>query len=310
MQLSPKSPIPVSYTASIPGDITLYYVQAVLRDTASSVILQTLNLTRESSTPNRYVGTFNPVSDPSGLGRPVDVTISVYEDSGYTTLSANYQILQLSYVVLQPFIANLGNGGGGSNISYEKIRKTVREALQGEREETEDDEPTDEEQTFDPPEVPEPLDYGRIEGHAEELARSHRQMLGSAVEDIKGHVSAADKERVPLFLELGRALGALESKIGESSTISTKELRIAKDELRKTLEGLPNVLLTMHKDLHASVDKRLQAALEDMRRYLENMFSEKEIKMEFHNLGPQKKTLKDQPMAAYDPSKILTELMH
>lgn len=133
MQISPNSAIPAAYTASLPDDTTLYYVRAVLRDTATSAVLQTLNLVRVSATPNRYTGAFNPVSDPSGLGRAVDVTVSVYTDAGYTTLSPNYQILQTSYVVLQPFIANLGNGGGGSNVSYERIAETVLAVIAAEK---------------------------------------------------------------------------------------------------------------------------------------------------------------------------------
>lgn len=127
MQVSPNQQLPASYTISAPGDTTLYYVRAVLRDTQSSSILQTLALAQVSTTPNRYSGVFDPVSDPSGLGRIIDITISVYTDAGYTTLSQNYAVVNLSYLVTTSLLNSGFNSGVGTD--YKRIEALILSVL-------------------------------------------------------------------------------------------------------------------------------------------------------------------------------------
>lgn len=127
MNLSPTQQIPVSYTISAPGDSTLYYVQAVVRDTQSSNVVQTLNLTQVSSTPNRYTGLLNPISDGSGLGRAVDVTVTVYTDAGYSVPSQNYEIFQTAHLIIQPWLPTLGTGGVG--FEYDKMIELIEIVL-------------------------------------------------------------------------------------------------------------------------------------------------------------------------------------
>lgn len=125
MRYSPQQQIPVSYTVSIPTDSNSYFVQAILRDTQSSTILQTLDLVQNSSYSLRYEGIFNGVPDASGLGRAVDITITVYTDSGYTTPSPNYQVLNVACEVIQPWLPTLGSGGAGVVIDWDRIEKMI-----------------------------------------------------------------------------------------------------------------------------------------------------------------------------------------
>lgn len=125
MQYSPLQTLPVSYTISDPTDGTLYFVQSVLRDTSSNKILQVVNLTRDSSYHLRYEGVFQPIADPQGLGRPVDITTSVFTDALYTVPSPNYQLVNIPYLILQPPIFNSGFGGAGGS-DWETLLELIR----------------------------------------------------------------------------------------------------------------------------------------------------------------------------------------
>lgn len=319
MQLSPKSAIPVSYTASIPGDTTLYYVQAVLRDTATSAILQTLNLTRQSVTPNRYVGSFNPVSDPSGLGRPVDVTISVFEDAGHTTLSTNYQILQLAYVVLQPFIANLGNGGGGSNVSYEKIAATVIAAL--DTKSTKDAEKKLLEAIHAIPLAE--FDYERMENtlsqislqsetrQADRIAGTHRDLMGG-IEGVKAHaeeVLGRHGETVVGRLDhIERVLGSVEQVFKELvSEVEKSVTGEMKDSIGKEGERVVSKLIeTIHSALAGAAQSDIMGGMTDK---LLKTVGDREVHLHMGGSMQKKESKQNGPGEdGFDPTKILAEL--
>lgn len=246
MQLSPNSVIPVSYTVSLPGDTTVYFVQAVLRDTQSGATLQTLNLANVSTTPNRYQGVFNPVSDPSGLGRAIDITISVYTDAGHTTLSLNYQVLQLNYVILQPWIQNLGMGGG-MNIDYEKLQSMFDGAKVGNEE-------IGNEVARRIPRTK--VDYGKIENYT---------------------ITASEKTKTSLSSEIGKHMGILsktlsdiKSNVALQSHIKSLEARIQSLE-SKSLRG-QDISFRIHSELK----NELSSALSEFRQgqaksYFSNM---------------------------------------
>lgn len=310
MQLSPKSAIPVSYTASIPGDTTLYYVQAVLRDTASSTVLQTLNLTQESSTPNRYTGSFEPVSDPSGLGRPVDITITVYNDSAYTDPSLNYQISQLSYVVLQPFIANLGNGGGGSNVSYEKIAATMLAVLEGAPKKEDADRVLGAISGIPRTE----FDYERlervIEGFAERSSsdtassgESLKADMRQFVADLAGKHAETTTALHGRFDKVDSALSGADSRDTEGRYFLREAFTQALSEIHDTLKGIPDD----HKKI---LEEKLASFGDDVKEYLRANLGEKEIRM-VYNVTPDKKEkeVKTPVEPAFDPLKIAAELL-
>jgi hypothetical protein len=64
--------------------------------------------------------------DPTGLGRYIIITSTVYTDSGYTTKSTTYGIEQHEFLVqdrLNPFVQ------GGTEVDYKQVRKIVQEEL-------------------------------------------------------------------------------------------------------------------------------------------------------------------------------------
>lgn len=287
MQLSPNSLIPVSYTASIPGDTTVYFVQAVLRDTQSSNILQILNLKNVSSVPNRYTGNFIPVSDPSGLGRPIDITISVYTDSGHTTLSSNYQILQLNYTILQPWIQNLGMGGG-LNIDYDKLQKMFDGAQVTNAEIGNEKTPKRDRVNY------KRLEKGTLGAHeamrsaiSEEL-KGHVTSLMSLMSDIaKGHgdVGTLVMDR---FDKLEKTIGNINTNLDKGHRISQKERAEVKEELMRSITDFKEEFGKTNKEGSKNSEEMLKKAIEDIQDYLGDNLSEKEIKM-VYNMAPQKR---------------------
>lgn len=286
MQISPNSFIPVSYSTTIPGDTTLYYVRAVLRDTQSSNILQTLNLTNVSSTPNRYTGNFNPVSDASGLGRPVDITITVYTDSGYTTPSNNYQITQYNYVVLQPWIANLGMGGG-LNIDYEKLQNMFDGSKIG-NEEIGNEVAKKVEVTK--------VDYRMIDDSMGNHSETMRQAISS---EIKEHItnvintivknsSDVSSFHAERFDSLEKRFGSLEDKIENTNSLSSVERKKVKSEISEMIGEMRSEYKSLSVEHSKKIHERLKESMNDLENYLGDTLSEKEFKM-VYQLTPEKK---------------------
>lgn len=106
-------------------DTATYYVRAVVRRSLDDTTLATINLTDKGG--QRFKEDWLVAQDSTGLGFDVDITTSVYTDSGYTTKSENYgdKIENHRVETLQTNF-----GGGGSDISYQKVREIIREELE------------------------------------------------------------------------------------------------------------------------------------------------------------------------------------
>lgn len=127
MQIEPQSTIPLVYLITDPLDTALYYIQAVIRDSSTGSILATKNLSRVGST-GRYTSSVQAPQDTLGQGRHIDVTISVYTDSGYSSYSDMYQIKIDKYMVKKA-TTNFFGGAGGVDVNYDKIRSIVDETV-------------------------------------------------------------------------------------------------------------------------------------------------------------------------------------
>lgn len=107
-------------------DTNTYYVRAKVRNSLTDELLATVNLTDKGS--GRFTGDWLVAQDSTGLGFDVDITTSVYTDSGYTTKSANYADETNEYRVETLQMHHLG-GGGGVDINYKKVREIIKEEL-------------------------------------------------------------------------------------------------------------------------------------------------------------------------------------
>ena len=87
----------------------------------SDKILATVNLTSKGS--QRFTAPYQVPADTSGLGTYISIVTSVYTDSGYSQLSQTYSTVEHTYVVIQPPLSTMGNGG--TSVDYDKIKKFV-----------------------------------------------------------------------------------------------------------------------------------------------------------------------------------------
>lgn len=114
-----------------PYDTGTNYVQAVIRNSTSGDIVATVNLTDEDA--QRFTGAYTTPPDISGMGYYLDVTTTVYSDDAYTTKNTNYAIEAHTYFIHEQ---KVHLGGGGGDVNYEKIRKIVKEILDGQEKPT------------------------------------------------------------------------------------------------------------------------------------------------------------------------------
>ena len=117
--LRPNSTFKIVWQISVPGDSTTYYPQAVIRKSLDGSLLDTVNLTLEST--GRYSANWIVPGDASGLGTQIDITVIAYTDSGHTTASQNYSEENVVYNIFDL----LGQVRAGGGIDYLEVQKIV-----------------------------------------------------------------------------------------------------------------------------------------------------------------------------------------
>lgn len=127
MNINPQSPLRIVRQLNDPADTDTNYVQAVVRNSATGATLETVNLTDAGG--QRFTGNYNVGADAGGNGFFIDITTTVYTDSGYTTKNANYGIETMTYHVQQQWSHAQGLGGGGADVDYKKVRAIVKDEL-------------------------------------------------------------------------------------------------------------------------------------------------------------------------------------
>lgn len=127
LQISPQKVFPITWVNSVPGDSTTYYPRAVVKNAQTGATLATVDLSLVST--GYYSYNYTAPHDPSqtGTGLYITVTVSVYTDSGHTTLDQNFAVVSDQYLVKQILDANMTLGGGG--VDYIEVRKILREEL-------------------------------------------------------------------------------------------------------------------------------------------------------------------------------------
>ncbi|MFA4833577.1 MAG: hypothetical protein WC619_01870 [Patescibacteria group bacterium] len=108
------------------SDSRTYYVQAVIRNADSDVILKTVNLT-DKGDGHRFSAEWYVPQNP-GQGFYIIITTSVYTDSGYTTKSGNYGDKYDTYLV-QERLTRMDMPMGGADISYKKIEAIIKKVV-------------------------------------------------------------------------------------------------------------------------------------------------------------------------------------
>lgn len=209
IQIRPSSTFPIVRQIADPTDSATYYVRAVVRDSISGVTLDTVNLVDQGG--QRFTYNYPAPQDGSGFGRYIDVTTTVYSDSGYTTRTGVYADENQTYVVKE-YTGNLGGAGsGGSDINYKKIRALLKEVI-------------DEQEKVEMPEMPEQKDLmpaivaleSRIVGAISALPKPEKPekidlapVLEKIDEAINTFLIAIDQKEVTPETDLSPILNAL-----------------------------------------------------------------------------------------------------
>lgn len=109
-QLTPNSQFTFVEQLGDPTDSGTNYVRCIIRYSSTSKTVATVNMTDHGG--QRFTALFTVPADLTGQGYYLDVTTTVYSDSGYTQPNVDYQIQTVSYFVIQP-VTNSNQGGGG-----------------------------------------------------------------------------------------------------------------------------------------------------------------------------------------------------
>ncbi len=124
----------VSWTKQNLLDTATYYVRAVIRDKRENTVLDTLDL-NDLGSSIRFTYTWDVPQDPTGQGREIEVEITVYEDSGYSQVSAMYGRWTETLLVydLKPLGMGFGGGGhdadGATPIDYQYLERMFRSTV-------------------------------------------------------------------------------------------------------------------------------------------------------------------------------------
>lgn len=129
MELQPGKNFTIVRQLGMPGDVATYYVQAVVKNSSTGAVIETVNLTDNGS--QRFTGTFQVPADTSGQGLNIDITNTVYTDAGYSTQSNIYTIDNQAYLVFDRLLSrNIAVGGfGADNVDYKRVKKIVEEVV-------------------------------------------------------------------------------------------------------------------------------------------------------------------------------------
>ena len=132
-QLTPNEIFPIVRILIDTTDSTLYYPQAVVKDSKTSETLATVNLAFVST--RYYMTTYTVPNDTVfGQGRHINITTTIYTDSNHTTKSEAYYDEVQQYVIQQRWNPSAYMGGnseakGGADIDYKKLREIIVEEL-------------------------------------------------------------------------------------------------------------------------------------------------------------------------------------
>lgn len=143
MQIRPQETFPVLYQISDPSDAAIYYARAVMRNSVTGAIIKInnlnyLNLKRDAGNSRRFSALLQSPPDISGLGFWIDITVSLYNDSGYTIKNTTYQENIDKYLVAERWNVLFGGGGSGNSgpakstkdpLDYTKLTELIRSEI-------------------------------------------------------------------------------------------------------------------------------------------------------------------------------------
>lgn len=127
LTLNPREYFTIVRVLGDPLDSGTYYVRAVIRNAKTDALIETVDL--EDKGDRRFSMPWQVPADSSGEGFYIVITTTVYTDSGYSSVSANYTEEAGTYLIQDRYNHAFGGHGGGPDIDYKRVRKIVQEEL-------------------------------------------------------------------------------------------------------------------------------------------------------------------------------------
>lgn len=243
LQLQAGESFPIVRQLKDPTETGTNYVQAVIRNARTDIIIATVNLTDQGD--QRFIGAWQVIDDPSGQGLYITIITKVYTDAGYTTLNNNYLIESNDYLIAQRWGLQFGGGGGGSDINYKKIRAMMEEVIRQEKED---------------------LSYLRL---TPEVILSAIRPLISNIDGKIGKIRIPEPEKLDIApaIQAVATLGKVVETLGKRLDDMGKRFDVS-DKGFVELSKLHNRLTATVADSHKGTSKELDKIFDKVRDYL------------------------------------------
>lgn len=124
--LNPAENFPIIRVLQDHTDVSTNYVQAVIRDASTDVVLATVNLTDLGNRRFRYIWKV-PYDNTFQVGRFVVITTTVYTDAAYTNKNPSYAEVGDTYLVQERWNQLKASPGGADGVSEKTIRAILTE---------------------------------------------------------------------------------------------------------------------------------------------------------------------------------------
>lgn len=127
MLLNPSESFPIVRVLTDNTDSTLYYPQAIVRNSTTGATLATVNLAFVST--RYYMTLWKVIPDSVFLnGTHINIVTTIYTDSAHTTIAQNYYDEVEHYIIQQRWNQNIYTSvGGGMPVDYKEMRKIMKE---------------------------------------------------------------------------------------------------------------------------------------------------------------------------------------
>ncbi len=131
MQINPNENIPLIYLIADTSDANTYYAKAVVRNSLTGGILDTILLTQDAGNSRRFYGSTTAPGHSGPGALYIDITITPYTDANYTVIASAYPEYITQYQIAFRWNLAFGSGGGVSvpDFNWGKFDRVLNDRM-------------------------------------------------------------------------------------------------------------------------------------------------------------------------------------